>query len=205
MGTSSSVWDAETKLRLVAVGQRHAIAIARELLALGVRDGISEVASIHPAATPPARPSVALDEVAIRSLFEALVVRMGELPAKVAVAAHVRANLFQAIRIADTEAFNAYNAGRFAVEQSLLAHGETHEFAIPRTVHSLSGEARRVWRVGIVVRWNALVDRRTCAVCRALDGTLRPLGASFDGRLTPPAHPRCRCAAQYWPIAVSTS
>lgn len=39
--------------------------------------------------------------------------------------------------------------------------------------------------------WDAVLDKRTCSVCRGLDGTIVALGESFG--LEQPAHPRCRC------------
>lgn len=55
------------------------------------------------------------------------------------------------------------------------------------------------------VKWVANIDDRTCSACRALNGTVVPIGAEFDrqaGGLTtrvyrdliaPPRHPNCRC------------
>lgn len=41
------------------------------------------------------------------------------------------------------------------------------------------------------VEWLATLDRATCPICGALDGTTWPTG---DSHALPPAHPGCRCA-----------
>lgn len=46
------------------------------------------------------------------------------------------------------------------------------------------------------LQFSALRDGRTCAQCRALDGTVRPKNDySFWGFYTPPIHDSCRCSA----------
>lgn len=51
----------------------------------------------------------------------------------------------------------------------------------------------------LVKEWITTYDDRTCPICRPMDGQQQPIDGSFvlpDGStvLTPPAHPRCRCA-----------
>lgn len=41
-------------------------------------------------------------------------------------------------------------------------------------------------------RWNAVLDPRTCPVCRPLDGTTAPSPRAFPSG-PPPLHPLCRC------------
>lgn len=41
-------------------------------------------------------------------------------------------------------------------------------------------------------RWNAVLDPKTCPVCRPLDGTTAPFPAAFPEG-PPPLHPFCRC------------
>lgn len=202
---ASPRWDAETKLRLASAVQRRTVELARDLGQWGARDGVREVAAIVAAAAPTSRPSVSPDVVGIRSYVDGLIARINALPADTTPAEHIRANVAQATRILETEGFKAYNGGRLAVEMALLAKGPGPGYAFPRYLRSMSGGTRRDWMPGIVVRWDALHDRRTCRRCREMDGKLRPLGAAFDGGPTPPEHPRCRCCAQHWPIAVPIS
>lgn len=52
---------------------------------------------------------------------------------------------------------------------------------------------------GLVRRWNAAIDRRTCPLCRELDGKTAEIGAKFMGEYeSTPAHPCCRCAIVAW-------
>jgi SPP1 gp7 family putative phage head morphogenesis protein len=41
-------------------------------------------------------------------------------------------------------------------------------------------------------RWNAILDPKTCPICRPLDGTTAPTPTAFPSG-APPVHPRCRC------------
>lgn len=48
-------------------------------------------------------------------------------------------------------------------------------------------------------RWDATIDRRTCRVCRDLDGETVGIGEPFPGGYKhPPAHPNCRCGLTVW-------
>lgn len=42
-------------------------------------------------------------------------------------------------------------------------------------------------------RWNAILDPRTCPICRPLHNTVAPAPSAFP-RGAPPLHPLCRCA-----------
>lgn len=58
-----------------------------------------------------------------------------------------------------------------------------------------SRESNRVWSADpatIEWLWSAVLDPRTCPVCRPLDGQRRPTPSGFG--VTPPVHPHCRCA-----------
>jgi len=41
--------------------------------------------------------------------------------------------------------------------------------------------------------WVTVNDERVCPVCGPLDGKRAPLGGTYAGELSPPAHPGCRC------------
>lgn len=48
-------------------------------------------------------------------------------------------------------------------------------------------------------RWDAALDYRICARCRALDGIVVPANEKFPtGVSAPPLHPNCRCAVVAW-------
>lgn len=52
-------------------------------------------------------------------------------------------------------------------------------------------------------RWSATMEKRTCPLCRRLDGQVRPINGYFrlpGGRLIsgPTAHPNCMCVIQAW-------
>lgn len=48
-------------------------------------------------------------------------------------------------------------------------------------------------------RWHAILDPKTCPICRPLDGLTRDRPSAFP--YTPPVHPRCRCRILPIPIA----
>lgn len=49
------------------------------------------------------------------------------------------------------------------------------------------------WGEGMMQIWSAILDRKTCATCWSLDGSMVPIGKEWPGFGKPPAHPRCRC------------
>ena len=42
-------------------------------------------------------------------------------------------------------------------------------------------------------QWSAILDHRTCPICKSLDGTYFEPGDPALARLKPPAHLNCRC------------
>lgn len=174
---------AETALRLASLVE-HAAGQAIETMArLGVAHGLAEVRVISNDAAPHGRivagPST--------YLLSALAMGMAER-----IQAGKRAAFSEGERIVDTESFSAYNRGRFAVEIAMASASRSY---------TATRDAKD-WIPAIAVRWDALLDRRTCKVCAGADGTIRPLGGTFDGGPIPPKHSRCRCCAQFWPIAI---
>jgi hypothetical protein len=83
-------------------------------------------------------------------------------------AARARASSLE--RIAATETASAFN------DERRRAYGDLAK-------SSLGSELFKVW--------NAVLDRRTCALCFGKDGQVRALHESFGD--TPPVHPNCRC------------
>lgn len=52
---------------------------------------------------------------------------------------------------------------------------------------------------GYFRRWDAAIDKRTCAQCARYDDLVVPLDKTFPGGIKhPPLHPRCRCAVVLW-------
>ena len=52
------------------------------------------------------------------------------------------------------------------------------------------------WLPAVLKRWDATLDKRVCPRCRALDGTLRPIGVDFAGGRDPGhVHANCRCTS----------
>lgn len=42
-------------------------------------------------------------------------------------------------------------------------------------------------------QWSAILDKKTCRICEALDGTYFEPGDPALARMKPPIHPYCRC------------
>ncbi len=91
---------------------------------------------------------------------------------------------YRAMNIARTELAFAYNHGEYesvkqAVQQGFMGH--------------------------TVKRWISAGDSRVCANCQLLEGEEAELDDIFNtkskgDRLTPPAHPSCRCSVEYYEI-----
>lgn len=100
----------------------------------------------------------------------------GQGPADAAAAAE-DAQDYRVRRIATTDTAQAYADAR---DEAGHAAARRH--------------ADAVWLPAILKRWDATLDRRVCPRCRALDGTLRPIGVDFAGGRDPGhVHPGCRC------------
>lgn len=61
------------------------------------------------------------------------------------------------------------------------------------------------WGEAMMQIWSAILDRKTCPTCWALDGSMVPIGKDWPGAGKPPLHPRCRCIpiALFVPEALS--
>lgn len=98
-----------------------------------------------------------------------------------AVSEHIAEGLFRRYRaraatVVRTEVINAYNVT--AVDAITEAHAEDP---------------------GFMLRWDAAMDWRSCALCREMDGETAPVGGTFPGGVEhPPLHPCCRCATTPW-------
>lgn len=100
----------------------------------------------------------------------------GQGPADAAAAAE-EAQDYRVRRIATTDTAQAYADAR---DEATDAAARRHPDA--------------TWIPAVLKRWDATLDRRVCARCRALDGVLRPLGVDFPGGRDPGhVHPGCRC------------
>lgn len=150
---------------------------------LGVAHGLAELRTISTDAAPGGRITAGPSAYRLSDLAMGMADR---------IRASKRAAFSEGERIVDTESFSAYNRGRLAVEIAMASASRSY----PTTRDA------KDWIPAIVVRWDAMLDRRTCKVCAGMDDTVRPLGGTFDGGPIPPKHSRCRCCAQFWPIAI---
>lgn len=84
-----------------------------------------------------------------------------------------------------------YRVRRIATTDTAQAYADARDEAT-------DAAARRhpdaTWLPAVLKRWDATLDRRACARCRALDGSLRVIGLDFRGGRDPGhVHPGCRC------------
>lgn len=86
-----------------------------------------------------------------------------------------------------------YRAERLVRTEVAGAASITTSFAIDQLAREMPG---------LVRRWDAAMDGRTCATCRALSGQTAPIGGRFyamgDSFEDAPAHPNCRCRVDAW-------
>lgn len=86
-----------------------------------------------------------------------------------------------------------YRVRRIATTDTAQAYADARDEAT-------DAAARRhpdaTWLPAVLKRWDATLDRRACARCRALDGSLRVIGLDFAGGRDPGhVHPGCRCSS----------
>lgn len=92
---------------------------------------------------------------------------------------------------------------RFLLTQELQAVRHQIDKALRRTATIENAEAFNASRIvlgkalearGLIDSWvwNAVLDKHTCATCRARDGKVVKTLAEFNG--LPPLHPQCRCS-----------
>lgn len=62
----------------------------------------------------------------------------------------------------------------------------------PAQLRAVSALALRGAAAPVGWRWSAILDPRTCPICRPLDGAIAPTPDAFP-RGAPPLHPLCRC------------
>ncbi len=87
-----------------------------------------------------------------------------------------------------------------------IAHTEM-AFAFNKGMDETIRQAQAEGLMGVMEkRWITAGVENVCSICQALDGTQVGMDEEFDfpgkvlfpgHKLTPPAHPRCRCAVQY--------
>ena len=85
-----------------------------------------------------------------------------------------------------------------AIRESMRAHdGGLERIVQVETWEGASFELRRIDQVAMVLdpslqrEWVATLDKRTCPVCREMDGKIATAATPFD--IEPPVHPYCRC------------
>jgi len=70
--------------------------------------------------------------------------------------------------------------------------------ALMASKHKTAMSAYRDSPVVMLERWNAILDKAVCDVCKAMDGKTVQMGHAFEGGLRPGwVHPRCRCFSTY--------
>lgn len=62
----------------------------------------------------------------------------------------------------------------------------------PAQLRAVSAVALTGAAAPVAWQWNAILDPRTCPICRPLDGAIAPTPDAFP-RGAPPLHPLCRC------------
>lgn len=72
-------------------------------------------------------------------------------------------------------------------------------------------DGAEVWGVHLYKMWDAWLDKRTCPVCRKLDGWMIPRGEKWRDPVTRQktrpgkVHPNCRCIEEFLTIAEARS
>lgn len=197
-------WNEGTRRTLENVAYEVANRSSQAMTRLGREHAASELAAMLPSLGPIASRAglTPVDATAIEDLARGLVERIAPgVEAAEAPGDALSAQASQLERIVQTEGFRAYNDERLAVERALLA-AKSKDFATK--VDGLPSKRDADWIPAIVVSWDATLDRRTCPLCASMDRKLRLLGMAFEGRSTPPLHPRCRCFVGFWPLAIPT-
>lgn len=83
---------------------------------------------------------------------------------------------------------------RTAVTETARAYNDEHEAAVTETAAGDATFAAALEAAQVVRVWDAILDMRTCAVCRDMHGEIAPVGGSFRGGWEPGlTHPLCRC------------
>ena len=80
---------------------------------------------------------------------------------------------------------------RIAATENARAYSEAHAVA----AHTVAARHRgQPWARGVFRRWDAILDKHVCKVCRAMDGQMVPWGTAFAHNYEPGSvHPCCRC------------
>lgn len=88
--------------------------------------------------------------------------------------------------------------GRIAATETARAYTAQHDDAIEDAVGDDEDAPRkeRKWLPFVVKRWDAVLDRKTCQVCRDHDGELAMLGGDWSDHDVPgEVHVQCRCVS----------
>lgn len=86
--------------------------------------------------------------------------------------------------------------GRIAATETARAYAAQHDDAVDETLGEDEDLPRkeRKWLPFVAKRWNAVLDRKTCAVCRDHDGELATIGDDWSDHDMPgEVHANCRC------------
>ena len=169
-------------------GRRAARTAAQGRLARELREVAREL-RLAPL-TPPPPADAAQDEALALAAGAAFAAPWSAgLTAAVLRWSRVGGELVPALRAA--AAAHQHRLDRLAATEVPKAYSEEHSEGAG-WVAQLHRDA--TWLPLVARRWDAANDRKTCAVCREMDGALAPLGGTFRGGLLPgEPHPHCRC------------
>jgi len=93
-----------------------------------------------------------------------------------------------------------YRLERIAATETSRAFNDEHSRGVDSIADDESNKEKH-WFPFIVKRWDAILDRKTCAICRDHDGDIVPLGINFSNDDTPgEVHPNCRCMSTLIPL-----
>ena len=84
-----------------------------------------------------------------------------------------------------------------------IAVTEVNQAVNDERSRQIANQEQRAFGLVLFKVWDAERDKKTCPVCYAADGTVRPPGIEFPLGLPGAVHPYCRCYMGLMPLAVT--
>ena len=104
--------------------------------------------------------------------------------------------------IDETRRAMEHRAARTAGTETAQAFNDERSVGLADAIERDAEFAAAIEAAGFVRYWDAILDRRTCQVCRNHDGETAPIGASFSDDDEPgDVHVLCRCIAMIVPAS----